>query len=182
VSSGPLAYVQGAHSYERTITTELLDFLDPIQSQAAVASGVFDILNGTGDKSEVVLQYAIPASLEAFKNSVTNVTGLAFFFTLVSRDLNPIDIKADLNGTIIPVVPPITVSGQYRFDVIAGPIDGTLKIFFNGDPGYDLTIDNLRLWIGRNGEPFDPRDVPAPAALGLFGPGLAALGLRRRRR
>jgi len=113
---------------------------------------------------------------------VTNVTGLAYFFSLTAHDLNPIDIKADLNGTIIPVFPPISGVGHYRFDVMGGPIDGTLKIIFNGDPGYDLTIDNLRLWIGRNGEDFDPPDVPAPAMLALFGLGLAALGLRRRAR
>jgi hypothetical protein len=185
VSSGPLAYVQGVHSYSREFSVELLAFLAPVQAQAAVMSSVFDVLNGTGEKSEVVLEYTIPASLEAFKNSVTNVTGLAFFFELVARDLNPISISAELNGVSLdPVVPPLeppplTLPAIYRFNVPLGAIDGTLTFTINGDAGYDLTLDNLRLWIGRNGEEFD---IPAPAALGLFGLGLAAVGLRRRAR
>ena len=181
VSSGTISYTLGAHNYDREFSVELLAFLAPIQAQAAVVSGVFDILNGTGEKSEVVLTYTIPASLEAFKNSITNITGLAFFFDVVALDLNPITISAKLNGNSLdPIIPPLGLPGIYRFDVPIGAIDGTLEFIFNGDPGYDITIDNLRLWIGRNNEPFDP--TPAPAMLGLFGLGLAGLALARRRR
>ncbi|MFN3591019.1 MAG: PEP-CTERM sorting domain-containing protein [Thermaurantiacus sp.] len=181
VSSGTTSYTLGAHTYDREFSVELLAFLAPVQAQAEVVSGVFDILNGTGERSEVILTYTIPASLEAFKNSITNVTGLAFFFDLVARDLNPITISATLNGNSLdPVIPPLAGPGIYRFDVPIGAIDGTLEFTFNGDPGYDITIDNLRLWIGRNNEPFDP--TPAPAALGLFGLGLAGLAMARRRR
>ncbi len=181
VSSGTTSYTLGAHTYDREFSVELLAFLAPVQAQAEVVLGVFDILNGTGERSEVILTYTIPASLEAFKNSITNVTGLAFFFDLVARDLNPITISATLNGNSLdPVIPPLAGPGIYRFDVPIGAIDGTLVFTFNGDPGYDITIDNLRLWIGRNNEPFDP--TPAPAVLGLFGLGLAGLAMARRRR
>lgn len=63
VSSGPLACVQGAHSFVREFSLELLASLPPIQSQAAVAGGVFDILNGTGETGDVVLTYTLPVSL-----------------------------------------------------------------------------------------------------------------------
>lgn len=180
VSSGSTSYALGAHTFDREFSIELMAFLAPVQAQAAVMSGVFDVLNGTGEKSEVVLDYTIPASLEAFKNAQTNVTGLAFFFELVARDLNPIDISASLNGASLdPVIPPLGDPGIYRFNVPLGAIDGSLVFTINGDAGYDITLDNLRLWIGTNGDDFD---TPAPAALGLFGLGLMALGLRRRAR
>lgn len=180
VSSGSISYVQGAHTFDREFSVELLAFLSPIQAQAEVTASVFDVLNGTGEKSEVILEYTIPASLEAFKNSVSNVTGLAFFFRLVARDLNPVDISAELNGVSLnPVIPPLNLPGIYRFDAPLGAIDGTLTFTINGDPGYDITLDTLRLWIGQNGEEFD---TPAPAAVALFGLGLALVGLRRRAR
>jgi hypothetical protein len=179
VSSGTISYVQGAHTFDREFSIELLAFLSPIQAQAEVVSGVFDILNGTGETSQVILNYTIPASLEAFKNSVVDVVGLAFFFDLVARDLNPITISASLNGVSLdPVIPPLGGPGEYRFDVPLGAIDGTLTFTINGDAGYDITLDNLRLFIDQD----PPFDVPAPAALGLFGLGLAAVGLRRRAR
>jgi hypothetical protein len=179
VSSGSISYVQGAHTFDREFSIELLAFLAPVQARAEVVSGVFDVLNGTGEQSEVILQYTIPSTLEDFKNSVMNVVGLAFFFELVARDLNPINISADLNGTSLdPVIPPLGGPGEYRFDVPLGAIDGTLTFTITGDPGYDITLDNLRLFIDQD----PPLGVPAPAALGLFGLGLAAIGLRRRAR
>lgn len=105
---------------------------------------------------------------------------------LVNRDLNAISIEATLNGTdyaISPSLSPLDPQGWYLF--VLPPmtaVDGTLQLRFAGDPGYDVSIDNLRLWIARDGETFGPPDVPAPAALGLFGLGVAALGMRRRAR
>jgi hypothetical protein len=179
VSSGTVSYTLGSHTYGREFSVELLAFLAPVQAQAEVVSGVFDILNGTGEKSEIVLSYTIPASLEAFKNSLLNVVALEFFFDLVARDLNPISISASLNGVSLdPVIPPLGGPGTYKFAVPIGSIDGSLVFTINGDPGFDLTLDNLRLVITQD----PPLDIPAPAALGLFGLGLAAVGLRRRAR
>lgn len=179
VSSGMVSYSAGAHTFDREFSVELLAFLDPIQAQAEVTSGVFDILNGTGEESRVVLNYTIPASLEAFKNSVLNVNGLAFLFDVLARDLNPINISASLNSVSLdPVIPPLGGPGTYRFNVPLGAIDGLLSFTITGDAGFDITLDNLRLFIDGDA----PFGTPAPAMVGLLGLGFAAVGLRRRSR
>jgi hypothetical protein len=179
VSSGVLAYTLGGHSFDREFSVELLAFLAPIQAQAEVALGVFDIVNGTGEKSEVILNYTVPASVEAIRASAIGLVDVALFFRLTAVDLNPITINAELNGNDLgPVIPAVSLPGFYYFNVSPlVPIDGSLKLIFNGDPGYDLTIDDLHWQL--TGDSFD---VPGPAMLGLFGLGLTGLALARRRK
>lgn len=179
VSSVVLGYALGGHSLDREFSVELLAFLAPIQAQAQVALGVFDIVNGTGEKSEVLLSYTVPASVEAIRASAIGLVDVALFFRLTAVDLNPITINAELNGNDLgPVIPAVSLPGFYFFSVSPlVPINGSLKLIFNGGPGYDLTIDDLHWQL--TGDSFQ---VPGPAMPGLFWLGLTGLALARRRK
>jgi hypothetical protein len=137
------------------------------------ANGTLQIANGSFDDSDVDLTYAINdaewANLTSLKlnflgndnavptsSSVTLMIGADTIGTIFLPDQNtPFQIAFDINGVI---------SDQFA----AGTTDITFT--FSGSPEFDMTLDSIAA------------NVPEPGMIGLFGLGLAGIGLASRRR
>ncbi|MEZ5403934.1 MAG: PEP-CTERM sorting domain-containing protein [Bryobacteraceae bacterium] len=168
ITDGPLAIGGGI---SRLITLETLAALQPPAFQVEAGFGVFDVNNGTGDDSQVTVDYTIPAL--PIPPGASNVE---FFLTIVQSDANPtsVDLSGVASGSFS--IAPNTLNQTVFFSVPGvafGP--GTLTLTFNGAPGWDLSVDSFGVqWKDRS-------PVPEPSTIGLIGAGLIGLGILRRK-
>lgn len=178
--SGPVSVVVDGNTIDRTISIDLLDFLDPPEAEIEIAGGVLDLNLGVGDDAEGRLLYNIDSLSDDFDDLGT-LTDLALVVEVVAADGTFKTIEAILNGTslgefalpdLVEVGSPQTLS----FDIDpTSDIGGDLEFVLNGEPGYDIAFNFFAFAT-------TAEQVPAPAALALFGMGLVGLGLARRRR
>ena len=176
VTAPTVTYSVGGNSFDRDLSINLLSALPPEESEAEVVDGVLDISNGVGDDSTTVVTYDV-SSLVDDVAALGPILDLAFLFEVIQSDANPITIGAVLNGVDLGVFNlPANVTNEILSFAIPDEslVGGDLVLTINGAPGYDLALEALGLEVNQ--------DVPAPAMLGLFGLGLAGIGLARRRR
>lgn len=179
VTTGPTDIVVGSNTVSRTITLNLVDFIQPASATAQVTGGIFDITHGVGDLSVVTLSYGID-ELEDDLLAAGDLSNLAVLVRVIRADANDVRIDADLNGENLGsfTLPAATVNTVLVFPVNPlGALNGTLTFEISGRPGYDTAISLLG---------FDTSGgsivTPAPGVVALFGLGALALGLRSRRR
>ncbi|MEM8827169.1 MAG: PEP-CTERM sorting domain-containing protein, partial [Pseudomonadota bacterium] len=141
----------------------------------AINDGNFIINNGEGELSTVTLTYDPTAGFFAGAGSIE-------FDYLFTDQLSNLDVQIDdvsvFGLTDIAVVDTLTTFG---FDLTAEQANALsggsqLSFTFTGDEALDLALTEIRV----NDGPFE--QVPAPAALTLFGLGLAGIGAARRSR
>lgn len=179
VSAPQVMYLHGGNLFSRDLSIELLARVAPIQDAAQVSRDVLDVNNGVGEKTRVDVTYALPASLQTQVDSYSDVSGLGLLFTIVGIDLSNVFFTATLNGVDLGTPTPIpSQPGLNRFSFSTRPVSGTLVFTINGQAGYDVTIDDIALFLddGRG------LDAPTPASLALFGFGVAGVAIARRRR
>jgi PEP-CTERM motif len=161
----------------RSISSNLLTALVPVSNSVEVAGGVFDVANGSGEDSEVTVDWAIAAGL--IPAGATNPT---FLFQVVLSDGNPTSVDFSIGGTSLGTfaIPANTSNAAIN----VGPVDpalfnagGQLQLRANGAVGWDLTLDAFGLQFT---DPTGPTPTPLPGTLALLGLGCLALGLRRR--
>lgn len=176
VTSAPMMITVGGNTISRTLMINLISTVPPEEAEAEVASGLFDLNLGTGDDAEARLIYNVDALSDDFA-ALGELSNLALLVEVIAADGTMKTIEAILNGTTIGVfnLPDlITTPTMLTFDLDESiAVGGTLEFVFNGSPGYDVALRVLG---------FEATAVPAPAALGLFGLGLAAVGFARTRR
>ncbi|MEZ5354103.1 MAG: PEP-CTERM sorting domain-containing protein [Bryobacteraceae bacterium] len=171
VSSGVLAIGGGV---TRELTLNTLTLVAPPEFTVQVTAGILDVTNGSGDDSQVVVTYVIPAL--PIPAGASNV---AFFLEIVQSDGNPTQVA--LGGTAGATgnfnIPPNTNMQVVPFPVAGvsfGP--GTLTLTFDGADGWDLSADSLGVqWTDRT-------NVPEPGSALLLGLGLVTAAFLRRRR
>jgi len=160
----------GVAGVSRALTFIPVAGAPPVQRTAQVTSGVLDITNGTGDDSQLVVTYTLP------QLAPPGSTGVQLTLQIVGSDANPISVTAGGLATGSFNIG-ANFSGLITFTLAAGAFGpGTMTLTFDGNPGWDLTVDSLGLdYTPPNGV------VPEPATYGLMSAALFGFYLIRRK-
>lgn len=176
--TGPVQpIIVNGRALTRQLSINLTSALPPVQDNAIVSDGVYDLTNGVGDQTEARLIYAIDGLAPAFPR-LGDLSDLTLLLRIVESDGNPSQIETLMNGNSLAVT---QIAPNTMNQPISVPLDptqqlnGSLQFVLTGAPGYDITL-NL---IAVNAVP-NNLNVPAPSALVLFGLGLIGLSARRR--
>ena len=166
----------GPNEFARQYSINLCSSVGIPQADAVVSNGVFDISMGAGEQGVAVIRYS---QMDELFGDVQNALGpIRLVLDIFRADLNPIEIGFILNGTDLGTFQTVPNSGSTISILVptAALFDNDLDIIILGAPGYDLALDNVYLSVEFQ------EQVAEPAAVALFGLGLAALALRTRRR
>jgi len=162
----------------RTLSTNLLAAVPPVGNTAQVVAGILDITNGGGDDSEIKVDWTIGAL-----SLPSNAINVGFYFKVLQSDGNPTDLEFLFNSASIQSfsIAPNTMNADLTFGLNAAELaavsgGGNLTLKINGEPGWDLSVDQF----GFSYE--TPSKVPEPTTLGLIGLGLAGMAAARKRK
>lgn len=172
-AQGPIVNSGSSTVGNRTITLTDLGGTAPVSHEVAVTSGVLDVTNGTGDDSQVVISWAIPAALSIPAGS----TNLKISFVVIGSDGNPTSIQLGGVASGNFAIPGNTSNQTVEFAISGPPVGpGALTLTIDGAAGWDLTLDSIGFsWT-------DPTStIPEPASFAMIGLGLASLALIRRK-
>ena len=146
---------------------------DPDETDDIEAS-IFSLTNVDGTDSTMELVYDIDALADDFVGG-SELRLSVLFADAASNEV--FTIAGFLNGEMVGSET-FTGAGQLDFALAALLDSGNeLRLVFSGGTGWDATLDDITVFAAGGEEP-----VPEPAALGLFGLGLAAVALGRRRK
>lgn len=151
----------------RTLSLTSVGGLAPFMHTFQASHDLLDMTNGAGDDSVMVLSYNLP-----MLGIPAEATDLKVRLTVRLTDGNKTDVVLGGVGAGFANIPGNTMNVAYNFGIAGPPVGpGNLSFIFNGDPGWDLSVDSVNLtWS----------DVPEPSTYAMIGLGLAGLGLRRR--
>lgn len=180
------------NGFQRTVALQIDSNTSAAQANVARVSantGQLDMSAQADVAYTVFVEYAIgdgAASALASADSTGTID-----FEILFADGNPRTVALSVNGvtqdsfTSADFVnpdegfPELTRRLSFDTSVLNG-VDDSFLISFDASTALDYTVNFFALDIPENIEP--PVDVPAPAALGLLGFGLAGLGIARRRK
>ena len=146
---------------------------DPDETDDIEAS-IFSLTNVDGTDSTMELVYDIDALTDDFVGG-SELRMSVLFADAASGEV--FTIAGFLNGEQLGSE---TFAGAGQLDfALSSLLDSgnELRLVFTGGTGWDATLDDITVFAAGGEEP-----VPEPAALGLFGLGLAAVALGRRRK
>jgi len=147
--------------------------VQPIRNTLQASYGILDIANGSGDDSEVTLEWSISPNLVP-----ANAYNVNFSSLVLESDGNPANVVFSLDSTTLlsSAIAANTLNLPINFPISSTLIStgGTLSMVLNGAPGWDLSMDNFAIHYSL--------PVPEPATLALVSLGLLGFGVASRRR
>jgi hypothetical protein len=171
-ASGSTSYILDGNALTRTITVDQTEHssVDPrLASTAKAGFGTLKLSNDSQTNSLIDVTYGIDSLLDDVSDSA-NLT-LQVLFADGGRG-QPFSVAGYLNGTLL-ASRDFPSPGSFSFTLPGLADSGNqLRLLFSGGTGFDADLGPISV---------EASEVPEPAALGLLGLGVFAIGFGRRR-
>jgi hypothetical protein len=158
-------------------------FIAPVSMSAIStggAGGFLDITNGTGEDSDIIIEYNLPG----FSGLPADAINLRLSILVGATgpiDGNSVSVALSYGGTDLGLFNfPGNTNNQvasFAIDPLLFASSGTLRFVLSGQTGWDASFDNIAFSYDQ-----PDIDVSEPGTVALLGAGLLGLGLLRRRR
>lgn len=150
---------------QRTITSELLQFVLPIQSAVNLDAGQLSVTNGSSERSRVTLTWNVPAGTVP-----AGATDGKLRLPLILSDSNPSTVEFVIAGNSAGItnIPGGTASTDIDTNVPIAQLQagGQLRMVLNGATGLDIVMGPMSIeWTD---QPTPPVPVPTMSMGGLL--------------